>query len=171
MNATIPFKQRALQLLIIGAQEYSKLLGVDFILQSSNFVNRDEYILRFYKGNYLHLTGVKTKLKANDFFDKCLNGSIQNNDFDCDSTKVLKGTVRHKLSHIISISTFFDNEIKCQEMFSKGQIMCILAASDRNYTLGFIGGKKTLNPNTLLHKDFLDDKTAVSPVKITKKRR
>lgn len=163
-----PFKLRALELLKIGAKNYSKLLGIDYILVSEKFVNRDKYVLRFYEGNFLHLTGVLTKLTAKEFFDKCLNGTITNNDFDCDSTLILKGTVRHKLSHIISISTFFDNKIKCQESFVKGKVKCVIAASDRKYTLGFTGGKGSLNPLTLLHNDFLNEEIAIDDVKVLK---
>ena len=163
-----PFKLRALELLKNGAKEYSKLLGIDFVLVSNKFVNRKKYILRFYEGNFLHLTGVLTALTAKEFFNKCLNGTITNDDFDCDSSLVLKGTVRHKLSHIISISTFFDGEIRCQESFVKGKVKCIIAASDRKYTLGFTGGKGPLNPLTLLHNYFLNDETAVDNVKISR---
>ena len=171
MNQTIPFKQRAIELLKTGAKEYSKFLGFDFILKSDNFINREKYILRFYEGNFLHLTGVKTSLDAKTFFEKCLQETITISDFDCDSTKELKGTVRHKLSHIITISSFFDGEIKCQESFVKGQVQCIIAATDKNYTLGFVGGNNSLNPNTLLHKDLLDPKTAIENIEIIKKRR
>ena len=65
------FKQRALELLKVGATEYSKLLGIDFVLISDKFQNRDKYVLRFYEGNFLHLTGVETSLPAKDFFVKC----------------------------------------------------------------------------------------------------
>lgn len=37
-----PFKSRALELLKIGAREYSKLLGIDFVLSSDEFVNRHQ---------------------------------------------------------------------------------------------------------------------------------
>lgn len=163
-----PFKLRALELLKTGAKEYSKLLGIDFVLTSEKFVNRNRYVLRFYEGNFLHLTGVLTTLTAKEFFDRCLNGTITNDDFDCDSTLLIKGTVRHKLSHIVSISTFFDNDIRCQELFHKGKVKCIIAASDRKYTLGFTGGKGSLNPLTLLHNDFLDNETAIKDVAIIK---
>lgn len=165
------FKQRAFELLKVGATEYSKLLGIDFVLISDKFKNRDKYVLRFYEGNFLHLTGVETSLPAKDFFLKCFDGTVTNNDFDCDSTLILKGTVRHKLSHIISISTFFDGNIRCQESFVKGKVKCIVAASDRKYTLGFTGGEGPLNPLTLLHNDFLDDENAIGDITIAKIKR
>ena len=68
----------------------------------------------------------------------------------------------------ISISTFFDSEIICQESFVKGKVKCIIAASDRKYTLGFTGGKGSLNPLTLLHNDFLNNEIAVDNIKIIK---
>ena len=165
-----PFKQRALELLILGAKEYSKLLGFDFILASSFFKNREKYVLRFYEGNFLHLTGVLTNLTPKDFFLKCFDGSITIDDFDCDSSLSLKGTVRQKLSHLSHISSFFDSGVRCQETFIKGKVQCIIATSDGKYTLGFTGGKGPLNPLTLLHKDMLNGEIITDAV-VTKIQR
>ncbi|MCQ2815503.1 MAG: PBECR4 domain-containing protein, partial [Bacilli bacterium] len=53
--------------LVEAAKSYSKLLNVKITVSSNLFVVSDKYILRFYKTNFLHLTGVKTNLNAEEF--------------------------------------------------------------------------------------------------------
>ena len=61
------FKESVRDKLIIAANEYYKLVGIDFIVVSDNFVYRNEYLLRFHKDNFLHLTGGHTKINAGEF--------------------------------------------------------------------------------------------------------
>ena len=56
------------------------------------------------------MTGINTKLKATVFFEKCFEGTITQEDFDCDSTEELKGKVREKLKNLITIGDFFDKD-------------------------------------------------------------
>ena len=67
------YKQICLKLLHEAAKKYQILIGKDFIIESADFKNRDRYVLRFYESNFLHLTGVKTKIKPAIFFQKALN--------------------------------------------------------------------------------------------------
>ena len=92
-------------------------------------------------------------------------------DFDCDSTLEIKGMVRHKLASLLTIGTFFERVVICQESFSKGRVICLLATSDGEFTLGFTGGKYTLNPHTLLHKNQIDSSVGITNIKISKKSR
>ena len=167
----VPFRQRVLDELILSSKEYSKLLGYDIFIRSSEFVEREIYVIRFYEGNFLHLTGVKTKLKAAEFFDKCFTESIAIDEFDCDSTPTIKGTVRHKLQNLLTIGSFFDKQLMCQENYNKGNIQCLLATSDGKFTIGFTGGHYSLNPQTLLHKNLLDPTKTISNIQITKQYR
>lgn len=59
--------------------------------------------MRFTEDNYKRLTGVTTKLSARVFFDKCLNGTIKIDDFDCEDTKRRKGLARSKTKHLAKL--------------------------------------------------------------------
>lgn len=61
------FKESVLVKLFICANEYNKFIGIDFVITSKYFVIKDVYLLKFHKDNFLHLTGVTTKLYAEKF--------------------------------------------------------------------------------------------------------
>lgn len=163
------FKESIQSKLILAAKEYSKLIGVDFVIRSNEFKYRDEYLLRFHKDNFLHLTGINTKLKAAEFYDKCFNGSIISEQFDCDSSEELKGKVREKLRNLISIGDFFDKELIFQEMFEKNRVQCKIASSDGKYTIGFISINKIVHvPLTLLNRNQIVEEHGIRNCKIVK---
>ena len=64
------YKESCRLLLHKAAKKYKKLLGKDFIIESKDFKNRERYILRVYEGNFLYLTGVKTKSNLLFFLKK-----------------------------------------------------------------------------------------------------
>ena len=72
----IPFKETVRNRLIESAKKYYSLINKKIIISSESFVVKQEYIIRFYETNFLHLTGVKTKLSPERFFNKCFNESI-----------------------------------------------------------------------------------------------
>ena len=92
------YKESCCLLLHKAAEKYKKLLGKDFIIESKDFKNRKKYILRFYEGNFLHLTGVKTKIKPSLFFEKALANQLTIDDFNCDSTKEIKATLKKRFT-------------------------------------------------------------------------
>lgn len=156
------FKESIQQKLIIAAKEYSKLIGCDFVIRSNDFKYRNEYLLRFHKDNFLHLTGINTKLRATEFYDKSFNGTITLEDFDCDSSEELKGKVREKLRNLISIGSFFDEDLIFQEMFEKNRVKCKIASSDGRCTLGFISINKTVHvPLTLLNRNQIAEEHGI----------
>lgn len=53
--------------IIEAAAEYSKLIGRVFCFESSSFLYQRKYTIYFDAANFLHLTGVKTHLKAKNF--------------------------------------------------------------------------------------------------------
>ena len=152
MELITSFKERVLSGIISGALSYSSLIGKQIKVKSPLFKIRNEYVLRFFPRNFLHLTGVHTSLPSMDFYLKALDGSLSLSDFDCDSSPALKGTVRCKVRNLQNIGTFFEWFVKVEEDFSSGSVRCKFATSESTYTLGFIG-KSFLVPNTLLHKD------------------
>ena len=165
----IPFKETVRNRLIESAKKYYSLINKKIIISSESFVVKQEYIIRFYETNFLHLTGVKTKLSPERFFNKCFNESILMEDFDCDSTTQLKGLVRLKMRNMVNIDSFFIDEIEVQEDFEKGSIKCLLGASDNKCTIGFVDAKYCLRPKTILDKNHLDkEKPIIKVVPIIK---
>ncbi len=163
------FKENVLNSLCECAVKYNKLSSFSYQIKSDKFVYREAYTIRFHKGNFLHLTGVKTALSPNDFYEKCISKTLEFNDFDCDSTKSLKGTVRQKIKNLITIDSFFENSVAVQEKFERGRVSCLIASSNGKCTIGFIGGKN-LNPMTLLNKNQINPKMQITDFEISKER-
>ena len=156
--------------LIDSAQSYFKLLNCDIIIKSTNFVQSNSYILKFFKTNFLHLTGLKTSLPTEVFFLKCYAGTIVESDYSLGPNNDRK-TVKRKLKNLISIGDFFKNEIMVQETFIKNQIVCKIATSDGKCTLGFVDAKYYLRPKTILANNHLDESKPIYRVTpIIKKR-
>ena len=149
------FKSTIRNKLVQAANSYSNLLNKKIVLHSDEFDCSDQYVIRFFKTNFLHLTGVKTILSAGEFFDKCLNGTIIETEFDITSTKEQKGLVRLKMKHLPLINTFFKQALLVQENFDKGSIKCLIATSDGKCTIGFVDAKYHVRPKTVLDKNHL----------------
>ena len=163
------FKESVQSKLIIAANEYKRLIGIDFIIKSNHFKINNEYLIRFHNDNFLHLTGVITSLSANDFFKKCINETITADDFVCDISEELKGKVKEKLRNLSTIGDFFNRDLVFQEMFEKNRVKCKIATSDGKYTLGFICIKKEIYvPLTLLNKNQIDINAQITDFTITK---
>ena len=57
------------------------MLDKMIVVGSDDFENRKKYTLKFSKTNYLHLTGVISQLKPEEFFNRCFDGIISVDDF------------------------------------------------------------------------------------------
>lgn len=124
-------------------------------MESDAFVRQKRYVMRFFETNFLHLSGVETKLSPRDFYFKCLSGQIDYDDF-WDSPMKNKSTIKKKLAHLVSIDSFFDGELSVQEDFKKGLVRCFVATSNGQCTLGFVDAKYYVRPNTILASNRLD---------------
>ena len=154
------------QALIDSAQSYFKLLNKSVILTSPSFVNQNSYTLRFFKTNFLHLTGLKTSLSTEDFFLRCYAGTILESDYSLGPNNDRK-TVKRKLKNLVNIGEFFKTEIMVQETFIKNQIVCRIATCDGKCTIGFVDAKYYLRPKTILANNHLDvDKPILKVVPI-----
>ena len=163
----VPFKERVRSLIISAAKAYSTLLGTDYIIQSEQFVYRKEYIIHFKQDNFLHLTGVKTKLHAKHFFTKALKEKITESDYDCDSYDSLRRSVEKKLRVLVEIGNFFDGRLLFQEKYERNSIKCIIASANQKCTIGFTGADK-LRPMTILNHNRLNPNNTVSEYRIFK---
>ncbi len=141
--------------LIDSAQSYFSLLKNEVIIKSNSFENSNEYILRFFETNFLHLTGLKTSLSTKEFFDRCLAGTVLENDY-CLGPNNDRKTVKRKLKNLVNIGQFFKEEIMVQETFIKNKVVCRIATSDGSCTIGFVDAKFYLRPKTILANNHLD---------------
>ncbi len=150
--------------LILSAQSYFKLLRVEIVISSHDLIIKEVYRLRFFKENFLHLTGVNTDLKKKDFFDKCLIGTINENDYKFGPYNDRK-TVKRKLKQLLNVGNFFDAAIFVQENFVKNKIICNIATCDGKCTIGFVDNKVYLRPKTILTNNHLDQNKPIYLIK------
>lgn len=141
--------------LIASAQSYFVLLDKEITLYSNLFKAKRMYKLKFFETNFLHLTGLTTTLSSMEFFNKCLSGVIQDNEY-CLGPKYDRRTIKRKLKHLVNIGQFFAQEIMVQESFVKNKIVCRVATSDGECTVGFVDGKYYLRPQTILANNHLN---------------
>lgn len=158
----LSFKQAVKQNLIKSAKAYSYLLNKKIIIKIPN--SNRTYVLVFNKDNFLHLTGVKTKLNAYQFYKKAYKRKIRTIEFYFDSKLNMKIT-RIKLKNLININSFFNKEIFVQENFKKGHVECKIASSNQVFTIGFIGVLKYYVPKSLLDKNHLNKEKPIYKIK------
>jgi hypothetical protein len=152
----ISFKERVRESAIINAKLYKDIFtNYEYLIISEAF-KKKYYIIRADENNYLHLLGINTKLSPKEFFDKCINGSLSEIDFDFNKRgkpeKSVKGSVREKIKVISDFCNIFNSVFYCQEKFIKGKIQCDFASSKDSFTVGFVnsGRPKTLMKNNQL---------------------
>lgn len=158
------FKERVKEVAITNAREYKEYyIDYEYLLCSQAFIKSEYYIVTAYADNYLHLTGLHTKLDAATFFEKCYNGTLTESEFDfCkkrQSEKEVKGSVRRKINALPTIMNMFDSETTVEEDFTKNRIHCSFATENVSATLGFIVSGKA-KPMTLLKGNELDRQRA-----------
>ena len=134
-------------------------MNYEYLLCSKAFSRNAYYIVSAHEDNYLHLTGVHTNLNASTFFQKCCDGTLEENDFDFhkngQNEREVKGSVRRKINALPDIIGLFSDSTIAEEDFVKNRIRCTLATSNTNVTLGFtVVGKA--KPMTLLKGNALN---------------
>ena len=150
--------------LYISAKSYETLLDKKIIFECKEFVKQKNYEARFYEDNYLHLTGIKTKLNAKEFFKECLTKTISITDI-LNFPKEYHSKISGKLKNIQNIGLFFNQKLEMQESFIRNTIICAVASSDGFKTLGFVLAGKLLLPMTILNRNKLDPTKDIFNVK------
>lgn len=153
----LSFKERVKNEAIANARLYEEnYINYQYLICSEAF--EDGYhIIKSDKGNYLHLIGIHTELSADAFFDKCIRGELQEEDFDFikpgKSEKSVKGSVREKIKVLPFMSELFHQELMAEDNFKKNKVECAFATTDNRFTLGFaVSGR----PKTLLKGNELE---------------
>ncbi len=137
----------------------------DYLVISRAFVDHIFYEISSKSRNFLHLTGLYTKMPSNVFFSKCLDGSIKARDFEYYKVGAVP-TYKDKLSVILNIRDLFSNpHTLVQENFQRNTISCTIATSEKTFTLGFTRPNVVV-PMTLLKGNKLDMSLA-KPILLT----
>ncbi len=146
-------KKAALKIMIEAAKQYEEKLNDKHFL----IVYREgKYIktvdVGFRDMNFLHMTGVKTRLSAQQFYAACLESKLSEYDFEIDT----KGKVQQKLMvlpylaellyHHCMIGDFINSGICIRADYFVGDAKAVLS-------VGFRTGKKTDFPVTLYKED------------------
>ena len=167
------FKQRVHAEIVKGAAIYKKVfVDYDYLIYSENFKNKPYYIISAAEDNYPHLTGVNSLLSAQVFFNKCLDMSLSEADFDFSSKnrseKEVIGSVRRKIQILPLLDVIFQKKLQAEEDFIKGKISCSLATADNAITIGF-ADTALLRPKTLLKNNELTLSRAVDVMLILRR--
>ena len=171
---SVSFKQRACKTIVDCAVDFqSVFLEYEYLIYSEGFTIQPYYIVSAMAGNYKHLTGVNSSISPFDFYEKCINGSLTENDFNFikkgESEGFVKGVVRNKIIALPSIANFFNEPLFAEENFVQGAVTCSLATTDSTITLGF-EDRINARPKTLLRGNSLDCSKSV-PVSLVLKRK
>lgn len=164
MEVQKSFKERVKETVINNAASYKwYYVNYEYLLCSKAFIRNKYYIVSAHEDNYLHLTGLHTSLSADDFFEKCYKGTLEESDFDFvkagQDEKEVKGSVRRKINSLSGMMNMFGGSTMVEEDFVKNRIRCSFATTSSNVTLGFIVAGKA-KPMTLLKGDELDSTKA-----------
>lgn len=153
----VSFKERVKNEAIANAIAYqSNFIDYEYLVCSEAF-NNGYHIIKSDKGNYLHLIGIHTALLAEEFFDRCRNGILNESDFDFvkphKSEKSVKCSVREKISVLPDMVRLFEHELLAENNFKKNKVECAFATSDNRCTLGFVVSGR---PKSLLKGNELE---------------
>ena len=147
-------KKTALKVIIEAAKEYEKNLNdKHFLIVYQEGKETKTVSVGFRDMNFLHMTGVKTRLSAQQFYAACLESRLSERDFEIDN----KGKVQQKLMvlpylsdllyHHCMIGSFINSEICIRADYFVGDTRTVLS-------VGFRSGKKTDFPVTLYKEDI-----------------
>jgi len=129
----VSFKERVKNEAIANAGLYeANFINFEYLICSEAFDDL-YHIIKSDKGNYLHLIGIHTNLTAEDFFDKCYDGQLKEEDFDFikpnKSEKSVKGSVREKVNVLPYMVRLFEQKLYAEDNFKKNKIECAFATA------------------------------------------
>ena len=157
MEQIVSFKTRVKNCAIENAQYFNEIFVKYDYLVFTEAVENKCFEIKATEGNFLHLVGVSTPLSPVDFFQKCIDKSLQETDFSFNKKGVpsdaLKGTVREKIQALEFLKSFFKVQLVGQENFKRNQIEAKYAANNQKLTLCFT---KKGNPKSLLKGNKLN---------------
>ena len=146
-------KKPALKIMVEAAKNYEeKLNDKHFLIVYREGNDTKTVNVGFRDMNFLHMTGVKTRLSAQQFYAACLESKLSEYDFEIDN----KGKVQQKLMVLPYLSELLYHHCMIGDFINSG--ICIRAdyfVGDTRAVLsvGFRTGKRTDFPVTLYNED------------------
>lgn len=167
------FKGRVVETAISCASIYQeKFVEYDYLICSEAFEGSKCQEIKAETNNFLHLLGVNTSLSPDDFYQKCIDKSLVEDDFDFikinQSEKSVKGSVRQKIKALPEMLNMFDKELLAEKNFKKNKISCMFATADADFTIGFV---ETGRPKSLMRKNQLNEKKCKKVDLVLRKKR
>ena len=167
----ISFKERVKNIAVDCSIKYrDNLCNYEYLVISEAFT--DKYcIIRAEADNYMHLIGVSSQLSAQEFYQKCIDSTLTENDFDFNknkqSEKSVKGSVREKIVALPSFCDMFTKaDLRCQQDFSKGKVKCSFASASDKFTIGFVQEGR---PKSLMKNNQLNNNTSQPIIAVVRK--
>lgn len=162
------FKERVRLEIIKAAKLYkTNYADYEYLVCSEAFVQNDYYIVAAMENNFQHLTGVHSNISSQDFFNKCIQGTLVDTDFDFikkgQTEKAVKGTVRRKIKVLPDMMGLFKDGLQTEENFKKNKVVCSFAAADGVCTLGFSESTKA-RPKSLIKGNELKNPKPVEVI-------
>lgn len=147
-------KKAALRIIVNAAKKYDvKLNDKHFLIVYQESGKTKNVCVGFRDMNFLHMTGVKAKLSAQQFYSACLDGNLSENDFEIDNV----GKVQQKLVvlpylsellyHNCMVGNFINSGICIRADYFVGNTKAVLS-------VGFRAGKSVDFPVTLYNEDI-----------------
>lgn len=146
-------KKKAVDIITVAARDYHKYLqDKHFLLIYQDVKNIEVTQVEFRSNHFLHLTGIKTELSAQRFYEKCLNRKLSVEEIEMDK----KGKVQQKLSVLPFLHELLYNNCMIGNFINSG--ICIKADyfvgnTKAVLSVGFRWGKRTDFPVTLYKED------------------
>ena len=146
-------KNQAINIIVNAAENYKKYLQdkVFLIVYQEKGITKTAQV-EFRDNHFLHLTGIKTNVKAGRFYEKCINHKLSPVDFEFDKggktqQKLVVLPFLHELLYNnCMIGNFIDSGIYIKADYFVGNTKAILS-------VGFRYGKKVDFPVTLYKED------------------
>ena len=146
------FNDKTIKEIILASKIYkTNFVDYEYLICSDAFSLKDFYTIKAAPANFKHLTGLSSSMNPIDFFYKCLSGTIKVDEVDFTN----KSTIKQKIKVLSNMMNILNTEFYVQEKFEKNTVICSIATTDGNGTLGFID-KSGLHPKTLLKGNKLD---------------
>ena len=159
MEKVKSFKERVRDVAVAVAPKFkSELVEYDYLVCSKAF-ELGYKVIRTDGNNFMHLVGISSELGATEFWNRCINGTLGEDDFELKregrSEKEVRNTVRRKIKILDFVPDIFTQRLSVEENFCKNNVECAFATSDNSLTLGFASSGR---PKSLMKSNELSDK-------------
>lgn len=146
-------KEAVVKIIVEAAKGYEeRLKDRDFLIFYRGTKAEKSVQVGFRDFNYMHMTGVKSRLSAQVFYDACLKGRLSEKDFEMDRT----GKVQQKLMALPYLPDLLYNHCMIGSFINSGIYIradYFVGNTKAALSVGFRTGKTIDYPVTLYRED------------------